>query len=289
MNETTPWFLRELACPDCGRDLPFAAMLRCVCGFSTPAAEQLDLRPQHPMPRTVEVALGSSAPKDLADVIVSRPQRAYTGPRPARDSSELFSAAQPWLAPTNRILDLGCGPRDQIVAAEHLNLEYVGVDFDSKDADILADAHAVPFGDATFHAVLSYAVLEHLYNPIVAIREISRVMRPGGVFFGAVSQGEPFHASYFHHTAWGVMSLFTGAGFRVERLWASYDTLHALARMGRYARVIRPVIEAVHLLDRATPFLAPRKWISGSARDKDVDALYRAASICFVAVKAVDQ
>jgi SAM-dependent methyltransferase len=132
-------------------------------------------------------------------------------------------------------------------------------------------------------------VLEHLYNPALAVREITRVLRPNGVFFGTVSQGEPFHDSYFHHTAWGAMEQLERAGLRVIRLWPSYDTLHALAVMGRYARLIRPIIEAVHRVDRAMPFLAPRKFFRASAREKQLEALFRAASICFVAVKDAER
>jgi SAM-dependent methyltransferase len=139
-----------------------------------------------------------------------------------------------------------------------------------------------------FDAVLAYAVLEHLYTPALALREVTRVLRPEGIFFGTVSQGEPFHDSYFHHTAWAVMSSFAAAGLRVLRLWSSYDTLHSLATMGRYARVVKGLIEAVYRVDRSMPFLAPRVFFRSSKQEKQLEELYRAASLCFVAVK-VDQ
>ena len=155
--------------------------------------------------------------------------------RPTRRSRfvGLFSAAEPWLSRGARLLDLGCGPRDQATPAGYFGLDYVGIDFDSANADIHADAHAIPFQNESFDAVVSYAVVEHLYNPFVAVAEVARVLRSGGIFFGAVC-GEPFHDSYFHHTAFGVMSVMREAGFHVTRLWPSYDTLQALAGMGRY-------------------------------------------------------
>ncbi|HEX7707348.1 MAG TPA: methyltransferase domain-containing protein, partial [Thermoanaerobaculia bacterium] len=159
----------------------------------------------------------------------------------------------------------------------------VGVDYTSPAADLLADAHALPFRSRSFDAILSYAVLEHLYNPFVALMEVERVLRPGGVLFGTVSQGEPFHDSFFHHTTFGVLAAFAAARLRVVHLWPSYDTLHALATMGRYPRPQRMLIEALFRLGEAFPQLAPRKHFRWTAREKSVDALHRAASICFVA------
>ena len=148
---------------------------------------------------------------------------------------------------------------------------------------MLADAHALPFSDASFDLVLSYAVFEHLHNPYMAATEVARVLSRGGLFLGAVSQGEPFHESYFHHTALGVLALMNATGFRVRRLWPSYDTLHALATMGRYPRVTRILIEMLYRFVKATPFLAPRAFFRSSQRDKELEVLYRTASICFVA------
>lgn len=276
-----------LACPDC--QVPLELTIddagSCTCGFTSKPGAPLDLRPQRPKPRPVVFSIGTTAPVDLKATEIANPKKTYDGPKATRDSSELFSAAAPWLTRGARLLDLGCGPRDQFVPADHLGLQYVGIDYDSRHADLLADGHAVPFRDGAFDAVLSYAVLEHLYNPQLAAREVTRVLRPGGVFFGAVSQGEPFHDSYFHHTAFGVAAVFAQAGLKLERLWPSYDTLHALARMGRYPRAIRVLIDAVNATDRAMPFLAPRKLFGASARQKQLDALHRAASLCFVATK----
>jgi len=210
----------------------------------------------------------------------------YSGPSALRDSSELFSAITPWLTPDAKMLDLGCGPRDQAVVAEHYSLRYVGVDYSSPKADLLADAQSIPFADGTFDVVLSYAVLEHLYNPFVAIQEVARVLRPGGACVAVVSQGEPFHDSYFHHTAFGVLSVLQEARLRPVVMWPSYDTLHALATMGRYPRVLRGLIEVVHRIGKI-PLVAPRKFLHWSAREKAVDELHRAASICFVAEKPV--
>ena len=187
--------------------------------------------------------------------------------------------------PNGRVLDLGCGPRDQAQPIESVGYRYVGVDYSSPSADLLADAHSIPFGDNSFECVFSYAVLEHLHSPFVAIREIERVLRPGGLFIGTVSQGEPFHASYFHHTTWGLVSLAeSSTAMRLSRLWCGPGTLRSLATMGRYPRVIKMLLAAVDRIDAWAPWLAPRRQ-AWSQRDKQLDALHRAGSICFAMEK----
>jgi SAM-dependent methyltransferase len=258
--------------------------LACECGF---VVNGRDFRPQHPQPRQATIAIGSSAFDDLRDVLIERPAVTYNGPRAERDSSELFSATERWMQPGAKLLDLGCGPRDQAAPAAHFGVSYVGIDYSSERADLLADGHAIPFRDGTFDVVFSYAVLEHLYHPFLAVREVARVLRPGGVYVGTVSQGEPFHDSYFHHTALGLLTVLRGADLRALRLWSSYDTLHALATMGRYPRVLRVLIETLRRISDRAPFLAPRKYFRWSPRERAVDELHRTASVCFVAEKGV--
>ena len=277
-----PWFAESLVCPECRAPLDFDDP-RCECGFRAAPMQPLDLRPSRPLQRALTMPVDDTSRADLETIDVSRPTVTYRAQPGMRDSSELFSAAAPQLRPGARFLDLGCGPRDQAPAAEHFGLRYAGVDYTSPAADLLADAHALPFEDATFDAVLAYAVFEHLHNPFLAAAEVARVLVPGGVFFGAVSQGEPFHESYFHHTALGTLALLRAAGFRATRLWPSYDTLHSLATMGRYPKLTRGVIELTHRFAKATPFLAPRAFLRSTARQKQIEELYRTASICFVA------
>ena len=47
---------------------------------------------------------------------------------------------------------------------------------------MFASATALPFADASFNTVVSNCVIEHIPDNAVVLREISRVLRPGGVF-----------------------------------------------------------------------------------------------------------
>ncbi len=285
---SSSWYARYLACPDCGAALHLGQDIRCgSCAYAASSNGMLDLRPKNPSACTLSLSRVQLAQPEsiLHGIQVSAPEVTYKGPAATRDSCELMSEISKHVASGGHVLDLGCGPRDQAGPVEHLGHHYVGVDFCNQNADFLADCHALPFGDETFDCVLTYAVLEHLHNPFVAVAEVDRVLRPGGILIGTVSQGEPFHASYFHHTAWGFLSLMsTVPSFTVHRLWSSGDTLESLSRMGRYSRIVRRLLHWIHALDGACPWLCPRK-MKWPDRDKMLDGLYRAGSVCFVVQK----
>lgn len=104
------------------------------------------------------------------------------------------------------VLDCGAGCRntyyDNVV-----NFEVVAYD----STDVLGVAEQLPFKDASFDAVLSLNVLEHLKNPFLAAQEIMRVLKPGGELLCVAPFLQPLHGyphHYYNMTATGLENLF---------------------------------------------------------------------------------
>lgn len=59
-------------------------------------------------------------------------------------------------------------------------VEYVTADLDPGAAMVAADITALPFADSSFDAILCIHVLEHVDDDRAAMRELRRVLAPGG-------------------------------------------------------------------------------------------------------------
>ncbi|MDD3179135.1 MAG: class I SAM-dependent methyltransferase [Opitutaceae bacterium] len=104
------------------------------------------------------------------------------------------------------ILDCGAGNRPRCFP-NVINLEVVPY----PSTDVLAVNEQLPFRDATFDALISCAVLEHLKDPFVAAREMVRVTKPGGLIHADVPFLQPYHgypSHYYNMTSQGLVSLF---------------------------------------------------------------------------------
>lgn len=106
------------------------------------------------------------------------------------------------------VLDFGAGLRESIEASV-VNLEIA----DYPTTDVVSAGERLPFIDATFAAVVSLHVLEHVRRPWIAAQEIQRVLKPRGVAictvpFVCAEHGFPDH--FFNMTRSGLPSLFDG-------------------------------------------------------------------------------
>lgn len=90
-----------------------------------------------------------------------------------------------------KALDLGCGTGNYTVELHKRGFDVVGVDLSEKMLEIArgklpdvefvrASAYNLPFNDESFDLVLSVTMFEFLREPERAVREIHRVLKPGG-------------------------------------------------------------------------------------------------------------
>jgi ubiquinone/menaquinone biosynthesis C-methylase UbiE len=93
-----------------------------------------------------------------------------------------------------RLLDVGCGTGFIIHLAVGLFDEIHGVDITPAmmqrvrtDAGNItlhqAEAEAMPFTHATFDAVTAYSFVDHVADQGALLREVARVLKPGGIFY----------------------------------------------------------------------------------------------------------
>ncbi len=60
--------------------------------------------------------------------------------------------------------------------------------------NVCGDAHILPFKDNVFDSIILQAVLEHVVDPKVVMKESLRVLKPGGVVYIEVPFLQGFHA-----------------------------------------------------------------------------------------------
>lgn len=89
------------------------------------------------------------------------------------------------------VLDAGCGRSNYVLERNRARIgRIVGVDATPEAVDgnatvdevVLSDLDNLPFTNGTFDAVISLWVLEHLHHPDRVFAEVTRVLKPGGVF-----------------------------------------------------------------------------------------------------------
>lgn len=130
----------------------------------------------------------------------------------------------------DKLLDVGCGRGDFSKGFKDLGLEVFGLDINRPQPEMLKgvkvryvniESDKFPFGDKSFDIVFSKSVIEHLRSPDNFIKEIHRVLKPGGVVIMLTpdwqSQMRIFFNDYTHvhpYTVTGLGDLLKIAGFK---------------------------------------------------------------------------
>ena len=124
----------------------------------------------------------------------------------------------------SRVLDAGCGGGHVSEVLAEWGCQVTGVDVDCQDAALErlqqgggifceASAEALPFPDAQFDAALVKDAFHHMENPVKALQELIRVVRPGGPI--VIIEANRFNpVFYLHLTLFGHHNHFTRRGLR---------------------------------------------------------------------------
>ena len=109
-------------------------------------------------------------------------------------------AAQLVLPPSAQVLEVGCGTgamMRSLVQREDFSGKVIGIDHSlalieaanrfANEENVsdrvefqLGDVHSLKFSPATFDAVIAHTVISHVTEPATVLREMGRVVRPGG-------------------------------------------------------------------------------------------------------------
>jgi len=176
----------------------------------------------------------------------------------------------PHLRPGLRLLDVGCGPGTITadLAARVAPGEVIGIDASAdvldhareRAADVvnltfqLGDTYALDFPDSSFDVVHAHQVLQHLTDPVAALREMRRVTRPSGVV--ALRESD-----------YGAMTWYPGSpGMEEWRHLYHEVTVANRAQADAGRRVLSWTLEAGFTTDQVTP--SAGVWCFATAADR---------------------
>jgi SAM-dependent methyltransferase len=183
-----------------------------------------------------------------------------------------------WLAAQDvrglRVLDVGCGdrPYEALLAGA---AEIVGFDVPGNPhADLHGSIDAIPVEDATFDAVLCLQVLEHVPDPAAAVRELRRVVKPGGRVLLSTHGVYPFHPNPDDLWRWTHDGL--ERVFRANGEWSSVTVRPGAGTAATVAMLVAHVIDLLAKRVRLRPLAAPFVALlnaGGEALDRAVPVL----------------
>ena len=134
---------------------------------------------------------------------------------------EFIMALSASLSAESLVIDVGAGQCE----LKHFfpGARYMGVDLGIGDANwdysklaICCDVQRLPIANAVADAALSLWVMEHLTQPIKMVKEMHRILKPGGKVLAFVPFVIHEHQSphdFYRYTRYGVKYMFEEAGF----------------------------------------------------------------------------
>jgi len=144
-----------------------------------------------------------------------------------------------------RVMDLGCGIGNSYdyFRMKDPTIMWIGLDKEDSpevssrtrtDAQFRSfDGVHIPFEDDSFDLVFCQQVFEHVRHPLPLLKEVNRILKPGGYFIGSTSHLEPYHSySVWNYTPYGFRCLVEEAGFDFKEVRPGIDALTLILRRG---------------------------------------------------------
>src|SRR5215831_3044766 len=140
-------------------------------------------------------------------------------------------------------LDVGCGMRPYENTFFAGASKYIGTDYLSERSrpDVVCSALDLPFAENEFDTVVSTEVLEHVPDPLRALREMHRVLKPGGCLVLSTPMYWPRHElpyDFFRYPYDGMLHLVKESGFELVEL---YNRGRSYAFLGQVLQHVHPI------------------------------------------------
>lgn len=161
------------------------------------------------------------------------------------------------------VLDFGCGSKPYkslfrgASSYTGLDIAVSGHDHKNSDVDIYYDGHTIPIADNSMDAVVSFEVLEHVFNIDNVLTEIHRVLKPQGQLlvtlpFAWFEHEQPY--DFARYTSFGLRHVMERNGFTVEILHKTTTSMEAICQLfvEYVANITRTKIQ---ILNKATQIL----------------------------------
>jgi len=112
--------------------------------------------------------------------------------------------------------------------------------------DIVGDIHNLPFKDNSQEAIICISVLEHVENPLIAVKELYRALQPGGYcyislpFLHCYHSKEGYYKDYWRFTRDAVGLLFNKfSTIEIQETRGAIETWLNISPLGKIKFLIK--------------------------------------------------